>query len=94
MQAPVDSVRRAAEPARARWVVLPRYRAGAQALLEPMPRGRAFMQLADSAFNYDVHGADGFRALADLVEGCGCYEFTYADLEDAVRIFDGLAADA
>jgi hypothetical protein len=94
LQAPADSVRRAAEPARPRWVVLPRYEAGAKAVLAPLPRGQAFMQLADSAFNYDLHGAEGFRVLADLVEGCGCYEFTYADLEDAVRIFDALAEGA
>ncbi len=94
LQAPADSVRRAAEPARPRWVVLPRYAAGAKALLAPLPRGQAFMQLADSAFNYDLHGAEGFRVLADLVEGCGCYELTYANLEDAVRIFDALAEGA
>jgi len=94
MQASADSVRRAAEPARPRWVVLPRYEAGAKAALAPLPRGRAFMQLADSAFNYDLHGAEGFRVLADLVEGCRCYEFTYADLDDAVRIFDALAEGA
>ena len=94
MQAPVESVRRAAEPARPRWVVLPRYEAGAKAQLQPLPRGRAFMQLAESGFNYDLHGAEGFGVLADLVEGCGCYEFTYADLEEAVRLFDALAEGA
>lgn len=94
MQAPAESVRRAAEPAPARWVVLPRYQARSDAVLEPMPRGHAFMQLADSAFNYDLHGAEGFRVLADLVEGCRCYQFTYSDLEGAVRIFDALAEGA
>lgn len=91
LRAPADSVRRAGEPAPARWIVLPRYERGAAAQLEPLARGPAFMQLADSAFNYEVHGAGGFRLLADLVEACRCFEFSYGSLEEAVRVFDALA---
>lgn len=91
LRAPADSVRRSAEPARPRWIVLPRYEARAAALLEPLGRGAAFMRLADSAFNYEVHGAGGFRLLADLVEACRCFEFSYGSLAEAVRVFDALA---
>lgn len=91
LRVPTDSVQRSDEPARPRWIVLPRYEARAAALLEPLGRGAAFMQLADSAFNYELHGARGFGLLADLVEGCGCFEFSYGSLEEAVRVFDALA---
>ena len=94
LKAPLDSVERATEPARPRWIVLPRYEAGASARLEPLRKGRAFMQLADSAFNYNLHGRSGFEALAQLVDACDCYEFEYGELEEAVALYDRLAAGA
>ena len=94
MTPPVDSVRRASEPARPRWVVLPRYEAGAVLRLEPLPRGRAFMQLVDSAFNYHLYGREGFEVLARMVETCACYQLAYGDLEDAVRACADLATGA
>jgi HprK-related kinase A len=90
LKPPTDSVRRATEPARPRWIVLPRYEAGAPARLKPLPKGRAFMQLADSAFNYSLHGRNGFDVLAQIVEACTCYELVYGDLGEALRIFERL----
>ena len=90
LKPPTDSVRRATEPARPRWIVLPRYEAGAPARLEPLPKGRAFMQLADSAFNYSLHGRNGFELLAQIVEACACYELAYGELEEALRICERL----
>ena len=94
LRPPVESVKLAAERARPRWVVLPRYEPSAGARLDPMAKGPAFMQLADNAFNYHLHGRAGFALLAELVEACDCYEFAYGDLEEAVRTFDALAANA
>jgi hypothetical protein len=91
MKPPPDSVRREAEPARPRWIVTPRYVAGAPARLEPVPKARAFMQLVESAFNYDLHGQSGFGLLAGLIASGDCYEFTYASLDEAVTIFERLA---
>jgi HprK-related kinase A len=92
MKPPGEAVRRALEPARPRWIVMPRYHAGAASLLRPLSRGRAFMQLAESAFNYQVYSRQGFELLATAVEACECYEFTYGELESAVRTFAELAA--
>jgi HprK-related kinase A len=92
MKPPGDAVERFLEPARPAWIVLPRYTAGAPSTLRALSRGRAFMQLVDNAFNYQVHGRDGFELLASTVEGCECYEFTYSDLEDAARTFAERAA--
>jgi HprK-related kinase A len=94
LKPPVESVKRASERARPRWVLLPRYEAGAAARLNPLARGPAFMKLADNAFNYHLHGRTGFDVLAALVEACQCYEFSYGDLEEAVRTFDALAENA
>jgi HprK-related kinase A len=94
LKPPLESVRRAAEPAPPRWIVFPRYQAGAPARLKPLAKGRAFMQLADGAFNYDLHGRRGFEVLAQMVEACACYEFVYGELEEAVKTYEKLAASA
>lgn len=91
MKPPRDAVRRALEPAFPRWIVMPRYQGGASSELRHLSRGRAFMQLAESAFNYNVHGRAGFELLALAVQGCDCYEFVYSDLEDAVDAFERLS---
>ncbi len=85
---PQEAVSRCADAAIPTWVVSPRFVASVEARLEPMPKARGFMTLVDSAFNYDVHGRDGFTALARLIDQVDCYSFTYGRLEDAVKIFD------
>ena len=91
MKAPTASVRRGAEPARPRWVVLPRFERGATASLAERSRARTFMHLADNAFNYDIHGRRGFEVLEDLIAGSECFECLFGVLEDAVAALDGLA---
>ena len=91
MRPPDSSVARVGECARPAWVVLPRYQAGAAALLEPLPKARAFMHLLEQSFNYNVHARAGFDALGNLVDASDCYEFSYGNLDDAVAVFDRLA---
>ena len=90
MRAPEDSVRRVNKPAAPAWVILPKYEAGSSPRLTPMPKGDAFMQLAESAFNYSALGEEGFRVLANVIDQCGCYRFTYSNLDEAVAIFASL----
>lgn len=94
LQAPAESVRRAAEAARPGWIVFPRYLAGARAQLTPAPRARAFMRLAENGFNYNLLGAVGFEALGRLVESSACFEFSYSSLDEAVAVFASLEAPA
>ncbi len=94
MTPPRDSVRRALEPAQPRWIVLPRYEAGAASKLSRLPKARAFMQLADNSFNYSLHGHKGFAALAQTIDACDCHEFIYGALDDAMAVFDELARNA
>jgi len=91
MKAPEQSVIRGAEPARPRWVVLPRFERGATVSLEQQSRARTFMRLAENAFNYDVHGRRGFELLANLIATSDCFECRFSLLEDAVEALDGLA---
>jgi HprK-related kinase A len=94
MKPPTGSVRRAAEAARPRWIVLPRFEPGAAANLAPLSKARAFMHLADHAFNYDIHGRRGFELLAQVIAGSDCFEFQYGALDDAVALFDDVARRA
>lgn len=94
LKAPRESVLRASEVAQARFIIFPRYEAGASSTLVPASRAQTFMRVADNAFNYFVLGADGFECLARLVEGCEGLSFTYSSLDDAVARFDALARGA
>lgn len=92
VKAPADSVARAAETARAAWIVFPKYVAGAAATLEKIPQGRAFMQVAENAFNYSLLAASGFDALGRLIDGSASYQFSYSSLDDAIATFERLGA--
>lgn len=91
MRAPADSVARATQPARPAWVVFPKFLADAPAILEPMERGQAFIELAENAFNYSLQGAEGFLRLGDLIDTTSTHRFSYGNLEEAVAAFDQLA---
>lgn len=90
MKAPADSIARAAETAQAAWVIFPKYQAGTPARLEVLPRSRAFMRIADNAFNYSLLGAKGFEAMAGLIDASLCYDFIYSNLDEAIETFAAL----
>jgi HprK-related kinase A len=93
LKPPADSIVRAAEPARAASIVFPRYEAGAVTSLTPLPKARAFMQVAENAFNYQALGAAGFAALGQLIDTSSQYTFHYSRLDEAMAAFERLAAD-
>ncbi|MES2537659.1 MAG: HprK-related kinase A [Pseudomonadota bacterium] len=90
MKAPAESVLRSSEAVRCAWIVFPKYEAGSAPRLESVPQSRAFMRVADNAFNYSMLGVHGFRALAGVIDSSLCYDFTYSNLEDAIDIFSTL----
>ncbi|MEQ9395849.1 HprK-related kinase A [Haliea sp.] len=91
LRPPPDSIARVDEPAAPALIVFPRFIEGAQAKLAPLPRGDAFMRMADNAFNYSILGAAAFRALAALVDQSRCYEFPNGgDVDDTLATMDAL----
>lgn len=92
MAPPAASVRAMGQAAVPRWMVLPRYRAGAATSLAPLQSGAAFLALADNAMNYHILGARGFAALGCLVDRCRHFSFEYSRLDDAIACLDRLAA--
>ena len=81
-------------PAAPTWMILPRYRAGTDAILSPMGSGNAFLQIADNAMNYHILGEQGFEAVGRMVDSCQSFGFEYSRLDDAIAVFDRLAAEA
>ncbi|UXH78751.1 HprK-related kinase A [Roseateles amylovorans] len=90
VRAPDEAIARRHEPAQPAWVVLPAWRADAPTRLTPIERARAFMDLAEQSFNYDLHGQAGFQALGRLVNDCQCFQFEYSRLDEAVAHFESL----
>lgn len=90
MAAPPSSVGRASEPARLRWVVLPRYKQDAAVQLTARSKAQSMVDLATNAFNYQVLGLPGFELLADIVDRATCHEFVYGSLTQALQTIDAL----
>ena len=89
---PTDSIERSDEIGRARWIVLPQYKAGASMALKPLDKTQAFIQLTGHSFNYELIGLRGFKTLSRLIDTCDCYTFEYGgDLEQAVTQLNALA---
>lgn len=94
VRAPQDAIDARLTPALPAWVVLPSWRADAPARLTPIERARAFMDLAEQSFNYDIHGQAGFQALGRMIDGCECLHFEYSRLDEAVALFDAFTETA
>lgn len=90
LKAPTDSILRAHETARPAWIVFPKYEAGAATSLTPIPRARAFLRVAENAFNYSHLGPAGFQTLGTVIDGCTSYDFRYSELDEAIAVFAAL----
>jgi HprK-related kinase A len=89
--APDEALRRSVERALPGWVVFPKYVEGSPATLQPMERARAFMQMVENAFNYDVFGAEGFQLVGSVIDRSECFSFEYSSVPEAVDTFARLA---
>ena len=78
-------------PAKPRWLVFPKYRAGADEVLQPLDKAEAFRQLAFNCFNYQLLGETSFRAAVQIVRSVDCYTFTFSRLDRAVEQLSALA---
>jgi HprK-related kinase A len=88
MRVPADSVSRALDAAPPCWVIFPQYQSNSSTNLESLAQSRAFMRVADNAFNYSLLGTQGFKVLTGLIDSCLCYELTYSNLDEAIATFD------
>lgn len=92
LKAPSAAVARAGELARPAWVIFPKWEAGSEAVLTPMPKARAFTGVASNAFNYSLTAAPGFELLGRTIDQCDCYGFRYSRMDEAVALFSRLSS--
>jgi HprK-related kinase A len=92
MRVPPTSVARAAEPALPAWIVFPQWRAGAPAALAPVPQARAFTCAWPKTPSTTACWAPRLCRRARLVNDTRTYDFSYGALDDAVAVFEELAA--
>jgi HprK-related kinase A len=90
LKAPSESIARQDETARPAWIITPNYQPDADPVLEPVSKAETCIAFGTNAINYSMHGARGFATLADVIDLCDCYRFTYSRLDDAVACFAAL----
>lgn len=88
---PAGCVARAHEAVPPRWIVFPRWVAGAPLSIEELSRAEGFQSVATNAFNYGKHAERGFETVRDMVEGAMCLRLRYSNLEEAVAALTRLA---
>ncbi len=92
MVPPTPAVARLVELATPRWLVVPQFEPGEKTRLQRLGRTYAFMNAAQSAFNYAELGITGFELLADTVARCEPYSLTIGSLDQALIVLDELTA--
>ena len=90
LAAELDAVDRRHVLARPAAVVLPNWQAGSRTQLKPVSESTIFSSLAFNAFNYQLLGEVGFRAVVRMTRRCMGWQLTYSDLPEAIAALDGL----
>jgi HprK-related kinase A len=90
---PKESIQRAGETAKAKWIVFPKWVANAPLKLEPLPQSEAFLLLASNSFNYGMLGETSFKAVTQLVRTCRCYKLVYSDFDGVIAALNELTDD-
>lgn len=94
MRPPPEAVARAQEMAIPGLVVNPKYEEGADANVVRLRKIEAFELLTGNAVNYSSMLQTGFEMVTGIVERCGVYRMTYANLDAAVELIDRLHRDS
>lgn len=91
LKPPPASITALDDPAQPRWIVFPRYEAGAALRMTVRSKASALVELGENAMNYNIHGDAGFDALANMIDCCAVGDFRYSDLGAAVEFFTAMA---
>ena len=91
---PAENVRRGGDVAPVTAIVFPDFQADDPLDVRPLAAAATFLKLAGNAFNYEVVGARAFLAVAAIVRGASSHILRYADVADAHRALDEIAAGA
>jgi hypothetical protein len=91
-QVPPDAIRpgAVAPPSRPRYVITPRYEAGAVTRLESLSTVEAAYLLGENAFNFPALGSRALSVVAAVARRSECYRLVTGDLDDACDLIRGL----
>jgi hypothetical protein len=92
-QVPASAIRPDAlgQPCRARFVVFPRYEAGAATALTPVTRAEALVELAKNTFEFKERPRRALDVLAEIVRGAECYRIAVGSHAEACDLIGTLA---
>jgi HprK-related kinase A len=91
---PDDAITRQQEVVAPKWIVFPKFQAGADTQLTPYPMANTLNRLVNNSFNYLVTMEHGFISATRLVRQCERFEFINGDLRAAVDAMNALADGA
>jgi HprK-related kinase A len=91
---PIEGVRRGSESTRVGAIVFPDFQSAEPVSVSPLEKATAFLKLAGNAFNYEVVGERGFRAVASIIRRCESYVLRYGDLAEAHAAIDEIMSKA
>ena len=83
---PASSIAAADQAVRVRWVMLPRFEAGAAAACEEISRVEAFTLISEQSFNNERMGETGFHALCGLLGQARCFALVYGSTEEGLAM--------
>jgi hypothetical protein len=72
--------------ARVRWIVLPRFVAGAVPHCEKISRAETFSLISEQSFNKERMGEVGFDALCGMLSGADCYQIVFGSTADGLKL--------
>jgi len=78
------------KPAPVRWVIFPKYVAGATPTLRPLTRSEAAHDLARQCFNIRVFEARSLRIFAEMIRGAECYRLRGGEITATCRLIEHL----
>lgn len=77
-----------AQPAPVRWIVFPRYAAGAAPLLSPMSPAEAAYEATRQCFNFPVYRGRAVALLARLAQAAECYRLIAGDVDETCDLLE------
>ncbi|MBF0188865.1 MAG: HprK-related kinase A [Magnetococcales bacterium] len=87
----VDLVDRVIDPV---CVVRPVFKAAAPTTVQPLPKDNGFLILARNAFNFEMQGKRGFRAVERVIGKCDSFEMVFGQLDEAVAALEEIFASS
>jgi hypothetical protein len=75
-------------------LVFPAYAPGERTRLEPVSKADALVRLTSSTFNFEAYGRQAFDTLALLVAEARAFLLPMGDLDEAVRLVEGVVGRA